>query len=216
MTTGLLFIRHAATDLAGTFCGHADPPLNALGEAQLRGLVPSLAAASADTAAIGAVYSSDLRRAVTTAQAVAHACSAPLTLRPALREIAFGQWEGLRWDEIERRDPAYARRWIDAFPHLPAPGGEAFAAFEARVLREIDALLALAPDLAPDRRIAVVTHGGVMRVALRTLLGCTEEQAWERTSGYCCTFTLALEAGARATTARQAILIAAPPEGERP
>jgi broad specificity phosphatase PhoE len=203
---GLLFIRHAVTDMAGAFCGHADPPINALGAEQIGGLIASLDAASVD-----AVYSSDLQRAVSTAHAIAQARSAPLILRSSLREIGFGEWEGLRWSEIERRDPVYARRWVAAFPHLPAPGGESFASFEARVLREVDALLVL----AQHRRIAVVTQGGVMRAVLRSLLGCTEEETWQRTSDYCCRFTLPANAVTQPTT-RQAILKSAPCEGERP
>ena len=58
-------------------------------------------------------------------------------MRPALREIGFGQWEGLTWKEIERRDDAYARRWITEYPRLPAPDGENFRDFERRVLDEV-------------------------------------------------------------------------------
>ena len=58
-------------------------------------------------------------------------------VRPALREINFGQWEGLTWEEIEGRDEAYARRWIAEYPRLPAPDGEDFRDFERRVLDEV-------------------------------------------------------------------------------
>jgi broad specificity phosphatase PhoE len=176
---GLLFIRHAETDLAGTFCGHSDPLVNAHGHEQIHALMQSLHDESID-----AIYSSDLRRAVTTANALAEAFHAPVTTNSVLREIHFGQWEGLPWSEIEHRDPAYARRWTEAFPHLPAPGGELFAHFEARVRSEVDRLLLL----AQDKRISVVTHAGVMRLVLQTYCGCTAPQAWEQTASYCCTF----------------------------
>jgi alpha-ribazole phosphatase/probable phosphoglycerate mutase len=178
VTSGLLFIRHAATDLAGTFCGHADPPINALGQLQIAGLVASLASTP-----IRAVTSSDLQRAVATAQAIADDHAAPLTIRPALREISFGDWEGLRWADIEARDPVFANEWMSRFPELPTPGGERFVDFEARILHEVDLLL----PLAQDSLIAVVTHAGVLRVVLQSLLGCTAQQAWERTGTYCCT-----------------------------
>lgn len=176
--TGLLFIRHAATDLAGTFCGHADPPVNALGQQQIADLVRSLA-----SSCIRAVYTSDLQRAVRTAEAIAGSHSAPLALRAGLREIYFGQWEGLRWSEIEARDRSFAAEWMRRFPELSAPGGELFEDFEARVLQEVDLLLAP----AHNSLIAIVTHAGVLRVVLQSLLGCSAEQAWERTSTYCCT-----------------------------
>jgi alpha-ribazole phosphatase len=160
--------------MAGTFCGHSDPDLNAQGRAQLPDLARLLSAETID-----AVYSSDLRRALSTAQEIAEARSIPLSLRPALREIDFGQWEGLSWTQIVERDPEYAREWVAAHPHLPAPGGESFHVFEARILEEVHHLL--------DRgSIAVVTHAGALRVVLQHLCGCSEPEAWEQTSEYCC------------------------------
>ena len=62
----VLFIRHAETEMAGRFCGHSDPELNAQGRMQLTSLAHQLSAEPIDT-----VYSSDLRRASATAQAIA-------------------------------------------------------------------------------------------------------------------------------------------------
>jgi alpha-ribazole phosphatase/probable phosphoglycerate mutase len=172
----VLFIRHAETELAGRFCGHSDPDLNAQGQAQLAGLAQVLS-----TETIGGVYCSDLRRAQSTAQAIAAGRNVPLTLRPALREIHFGKWEGLSWAEIEQLDPEYARRWVDGYPYVTAPAGESFQEFEARVLEEVSRLI--------DRdggSIAVVTHAGVLRVILTHLHGCSEQEAWQRIQPYCC------------------------------
>jgi broad specificity phosphatase PhoE len=177
--TGLLFIRHAETDMAGTFCGHSDPPLNARGQQQVAHIISSLMLETIDE-----IYSSDLRRATETAASLSQAFSAPVTTTGGLREIHFGDWEGLTWTEIESRDAEYAGQWLEAFPALPAPNGEHASSFEARVLQEVDQLL----SLAKTRRIAVVTHGGVMRAVLRTLLACDEQQAWEMTKPYCSSF----------------------------
>ncbi len=181
-----LFIRHAETDMAGTFCGHSDPPLNARGQAQLPDLIEQLASHPFD-----AIYSSDLRRAVETATSLAAAFAAPCTTSRNLREIDFGSWEGLTWSEIEGRDAEYASRWIKSFPKLPAPNGETFAAFECRVLREVEHLLAF----ADNKRLAIVTHAGVMRIVLHTLLGHTQQQAWELTRSYCSFFVYAGNGG---------------------
>jgi alpha-ribazole phosphatase len=170
----ILFIRHAETEMAGRFCGHSDPDLNAQGRAQLMDLARLLSAE-----AIEGVYSSDLRRAQSTAQAIAAARSIPLSLRPALREIDFGQWEGLSWAQIEDRHPEYSRKWAAGYPHHPAPGGEEFDAFKARILGEVNHLL----DRGP---VAVVTHAGVLRVVLQHLCGCSEREAWKQTREYCC------------------------------
>jgi alpha-ribazole phosphatase len=110
-----LFIRHAETEMAGRYCGHSNPDLNAQGRAQLAKLAHLLCAEPFDT-----VYSSDLRRASSTAQAITAGRKIPQVLRPALREIDFGDWEGMSWEQIEQLDPEYAREWIAAFPNLPA------------------------------------------------------------------------------------------------
>jgi alpha-ribazole phosphatase len=172
----VLFIRHAETEMAGRFCGHSDPDLNAQGRLQLTTLTGLLSAEPIDI-----VYCSDLRRAGATAQAIAADREIPQVVRPALREIDFGQWEGLSWEQIEQIDPEYARKWVARYPHLPAPSGESFQAFEARVLEEVNHLL-------DDNRghIAVVTHGGVIRVVLQHLCGQSDEEAWQQTRAYGC------------------------------
>jgi alpha-ribazole phosphatase/probable phosphoglycerate mutase len=172
----LLFIRHAETDMAGTFCGHSNPPVNARGHQQIHVLLKALHAEPID-----AVYSSDLHRAVITAVALTKAFACPSSTTSALREIDFGEWEGLTWPEIETKDAAYARDWSNAYPDLPAPGGEFFDAFQARVLTEVQHLL----TLTGEGCLAVVTHAGVMRVVLRALCGLDEQKAWERTRLYC-------------------------------
>jgi broad specificity phosphatase PhoE len=175
----LLFVRHAETDLAGRFCGHSDPPVNERGYRQIEELLRSLEGESID-----AVYTSDLSRARITADAVARAFGLSQVALPALREIHFGNWEGLSWEQIESRDAAYARQWSAAYPELPAPAGESFEAFRTRVLTEVERLLAT----ANQEHAVVVTHGGVMRVVLRALCSLDEQQAWDRTKNYCSFF----------------------------
>jgi alpha-ribazole phosphatase/probable phosphoglycerate mutase len=172
----LLFIRHAETDLAGRFCGQSNPPVNAQGYRQIEKLLKTLKNESID-----AIYASDLSRSINTADVVGKTFGlSPITI-PALREIGFGEWEGLSWAEIESRDVAYARQWSEAYPNLPAPGGESFEAFQSRVLSEIDRLL----SISTQKSAAVVTHAGVLRVVLRSLCGLDEQESWQRTKGYC-------------------------------
>jgi broad specificity phosphatase PhoE len=176
MTDTLLFIRHAETDLAGRFCGHSDPPVNKHGLRQIEDLIEKLR-----TESIDAIYASDLSRSLTTADAIGKAFALSPIKVPELREIDFGQWEGLSWQEIEGRDRIYACRWSEAYPHLPAPDGELFDAFRSRVLGVVKHLLAV----RSQRCAAVVTHAGVMRVVLQSLCGLDEQEAWERTEAYC-------------------------------
>jgi broad specificity phosphatase PhoE len=173
----IVFIRHAETDMAGRFCGHSDPEVNSRGYLQISRLIESLRQEK-----FSAVYTSDLTRAETTAMTFAQCLGIGYRVRSSLREISFGHWEGLSWDEIEQRDEVYAHRWITEYPHLPAPGGERFDDFENRVLNEVKSLT----KLAGGHDIAVVTHAGVLRVVLCALHGCSEERAWELTKSYCC------------------------------
>jgi broad specificity phosphatase PhoE len=174
MTT-LVFVRHGETDMAGKFCGHSDPELNIAGERQLAGLVKAIAPLG-----IQRILSSDLRRASRTATAIGQHIGVSTELRPHLREIHFGLWEGLSWQEIERQFPQEASRWIQEFPSQGAPAGEGYAAFTARVEAVIS-------PLVQERRgvtTAVVTHRGVMRYALAKFAGLPAAETWTKTAPY--------------------------------
>ena len=171
----LLLIRHAETDMAGRFCGHSDPELNEDGHQQLAGIVDRLA-----EYAIRRIYTSDLRRARQTAEVIASHFGIGFEVRPGLREIHFGQWEGLPWSDIETRDPALAKSWAEQYPNSTAPGGESFRQFEHRVCAESAFLLAEATEYP----IAVVTHAGFIRVLLTNSYGVLEEEAWKLTREY--------------------------------
>lgn len=170
----ILLIRHAETDFGGTFCGHSDPPINERGRLQIEQLLIELKPQKLD-----AVYSSDLQRALATAEVVAKSFAVPLRVTPNLREINFGDWENFAWDQVERLDFVFAQRWINEFPLLSAPNGEEFDSFEKRALREFDAVL------TSDQNAAIVTHAGVLRVILTRRCGWSDEQAWLRTKAYC-------------------------------
>jgi alpha-ribazole phosphatase len=176
----ILFIRHAETDMTGTFCGHSNPPLNTRGRSQLSEILHTIRSES-----ICEVYASDLLRTRQTGDAIAAGRAIECQLRPALREINFGQWEGLTWKEITQRNSAHAQRWLADYPSLPAPGGERICDFERRVLVEVKSLAMRATG---ESVVAVVTHGGVLRTILCRLCGYSEAEAWERTKAYCSIF----------------------------
>lgn len=177
--TDLLFIRHPETDMAGTFCGQADPPVNAAGYRQVGTLIENLRIEP-----ITAIVTSDLQRAFTAARIMGESFAVPYRARRDLREIGFGDWEGLTWNQIEALDLAFAQRWLDQFPHLAPPRGESFHAFEARVVTEIRYLI----EESKNGLIAVVTHAGVMRVVLEKLCAIDATEAVSMTRPYCCSF----------------------------
>jgi broad specificity phosphatase PhoE len=171
----IIFVRHAETDMAGTFCGHSDPELNQRGRTQLEGLIVRLQGER-----FSKIFSSDLIRSRQTARAISSHFGADVEERVGLREIYFGEWEGLSWNEIESRDPELAKRWVAEYPVLPAPGGETFTDFETRVHRETEFLLEQAAELP----IIAVTHAGFLRVALARLGGELQKELLGGTPGY--------------------------------
>ncbi len=162
----LLLIRHAATDMTGTLCGHSDPPLNAIGRAQATGLTPLLRSCK-----VRRLYVSDLQRAAQTAQPLAELWGIPVVMRQDLREISFGSWEGRRWSEV--RGVGTDIRTMELSTELGALGGETFASFRDRVLRALNEILGDANGLLT----AIVTHLGVIRVALNEL--SPENSVWD-------------------------------------
>lgn len=156
MTT-LHFIRHGETawNVEGRFQGQSDVPLTPRGHEQAQELADTLAGR-----AIGAIYSSDLRRALDTARPLAERLGLELVVAPALRERDFGTAEGRLDEEVEAElGPGAEALWRDADWSLP--GGETRRDVWNRIAPFLDALL----DDPPADEIAIVTHGGAIRIA---------------------------------------------------
>ena len=147
-------VRHGATDWnrSGYIQGHLDTPLNAEGRAQAEAVGGRLATEGAT-----AIYSSDLLRVYETAQIIARHTGLRVIQKPDLREMHFGQWQGLSLDQIKSRDPEiYAARRERPF-EVPPPGGETWVTFYQRSVGALKAILA-ATDA---QRLIVATHSGV-------------------------------------------------------
>jgi len=160
----VILVRHAQAKMAGRFCGQSDPPLDEMGRKQLRELANTLRPYP-----MTQVFSSDLRRARQTAEPIAQMTNLEVHFLPALREIGFGRWEGLNWPEITLRDAAYAQRWVDSFPRLPAPEGEPFDDFRRRIREAMDAIA----NRVGNGCAVAITHGGVIRTFLWEALHLT-------------------------------------------
>lgn len=150
-------IRHAQPAFPGgrSMCiGITDIPIGALGIQQAQQMAAALPPVSA-------VFSSPLRRAVQTAQAIGQ----PVAVINGLREMGVGEWDGLTFDEIRRRYPElYATRARDLT--IPIPGAE-----EPRVcLSRFRSAMELAGEQAPGD-FAVVAHGGIIAQFLQELTG---------------------------------------------
>lgn len=108
--------------------------------------------------------SSDLARARETARIATRTAEIRTDVR--WREFAFGDWEGLTWDEIVARDPALGQYERSAAKLYAPPGGETFASVRARVRAALDEYLA-----GPYESVLVVTHAGALHAMLHEFFG---------------------------------------------
>lgn len=181
----ILLVRHAESTAPGgrRFLGQADPELGVLGEEQARRLTDALMAMTGG-ARFDAIYSSDLRRCLRTAEIVAGNCGAAVQAERWLREIDVGLWEGLSWEEAKHDYPAeYLERERDVVGH-PFPEGESFQDLQARVIPPF--LRLIAENLAAGRRrVLVVGHKGVNRVILAHYLGLPLEDLFSIEQDFC-------------------------------
>ena len=152
----LHFIRHGETDwnVGRRVQGTTDVPLSARGREQAEELAERLAGQP-----IGAIYSSDLRRALETARPLAARLGLDVIVDPILRERNFGAFEGLYDSEVDAllEDPHVFWRDADTRPDE----GESRREVWSRVTGFVDRLL----ENPPADEIAIVSHGGPIRLA---------------------------------------------------
>ena len=122
MTT-LYLIRHAEAEgnLYRRIHGQYNSLITDNGYRQIKALEARFA-----SVAIDAVYSSDLFRTMTTAQAICGPKGLPLHTRADLREVSMGQWEDRSWAGVDRRDHDRMALFSATSPDFRAPGGESF------------------------------------------------------------------------------------------
>jgi broad specificity phosphatase PhoE len=146
-----------------------DPPLSDEGRRQAALLATRLAHGQ-----FQGLYSSDLQRAFQTAHVLGEALGLHPEVRKRLREVFLGEWEGLNTDEIAKRFPEAWASWVEEPDWDVVPGGEGAAAFDARVGAELDEIL----RVHAHGEVLIVTHGGVIQVALHRLLGRPSSGLW--------------------------------------
>ncbi len=166
MTTRVLLIRHGETAWNATWRwqGHAPVPLNETGLAQSVALGRYLAAHGY---ALDALYSSDLPRAMQTAEAVAGPQGLAVQREPRLREVDLGEWQGLTREEAAAWDAENWARYTADRRNVPVPGGESRQAVQVRARAAFDAITARHAGQA----VGIVSHGGTLGMLLESLFG---------------------------------------------
>lgn len=169
----IYLVRHGLTlwNEGGRYAGWSDVPLSPAGEEQASRLAGYFAGLGSF-----ALYSSDLRRAVTTAEIIGRGRGIAPVVLPAFRELSFGEWEGKSYAELALGQQAELSRWFaDPYACGP-PGGETVARLEERVWAGFARVASAGP---PGGAAVVVSHGGAIRAVLRRCLGLEPAKFWE-------------------------------------
>jgi alpha-ribazole phosphatase len=111
---------------------------------------------------VAAIYTSPRSRALESARILGAAALCAIEVVEGLREIDFGDFEGLAYDEIAARYPDLYRQWMETPTEIQFPNGESFSAMRVRVLRAFDAIQCE----REGQTVALVSHGGVNRILL--------------------------------------------------
>jgi len=167
MTTQVVLIRHGQSrgNAQRRFGGHSDTPLSARGRKQAR--VTALALATENFTAI---YSSDLLRAVETAQPLAKLAQLKIQTTEAFRERSVGVMEGLTFEEAAGEHPEqYAALLRRDFEHVLS-GGESYRQLLDRAQQKLDEVI----ELNRGGRIAVFSHTGTICILALHLMGALD------------------------------------------
>lgn len=170
----IVFVRHGRTEAneKGIFGGFIDTPLSVQGQADAESAAELIKGRVFD-----AVYSSPLNRALQTARILGYEGKCD----DRLREMNFGIFEGLSYSDILKRFPNEADNWARDYINYRIPKGESLMDVYERVT---DFLYEISDKKGA---ILVITHEGVIKCALCSVLGSLEY--FYRFNAACCRFT---------------------------
>src|ERR1035437_6570643 len=177
--TRLFLIRHgqSAGNAEGRFGGHGPTPLSDLGRDQAEKTAKALVKEGID-----AIYTSDLLRAVETAEPLARLLDLPIHSSPDFRERHVGVLEGLTFDESRARFPNDYYALVNRNINHVISGGESYR----HLLRRITGKLYEVIRSHSGERIAIFTHTGAICFMTLHLLGAihreTQQTPWIVTS----------------------------------
>ena len=123
---------------------------------------------------IDCVLSSDLSRCLAVARPVATKLNKSLYVLAELRELDFGEWEGLTFGEIAERYPEEQAKWLDDPYQVGPPGGETLQQMQERIRQALTAY--------EQHNVIIVTHGGVLATVQSLWLG---KNFWLPETGTC-------------------------------
>ncbi|PJJ53988.1 putative phosphoglycerate mutase [Mumia flava] len=180
MSRQIVVWRHGQTDwnLQGRLQGQTDVPLNATGRTQARTAAARLASLRPSR-----IVTSDLARAASTAAELGRLCGLEPEPDRRLREVAFGDREGLTREEMRTRYPEIEAMFREG-REVVVDGAETY---DAAAERFTESLVDVAGRTGAGETSVVVAHGGVIRVGLCRFVGLPREH-WRTFGGFanCC------------------------------
>ncbi|HSM80712.1 MAG TPA: histidine phosphatase family protein [Nodosilinea sp.] len=164
MPLHLYLLRHGETEYSktGGFCGELDPELTAEGLAMAEAFAERY-----KTLPWQAVFASPMKRTIATAMPLSQAAGVNVQLRNGLKEINYGQWEGLTADYVREHFSDDYLQWLTEPAWNPPTGGESSVQIASRaslVMAEIE-------ENFTDGNVLVVSHKATIRIILCSLLG---------------------------------------------
>ena len=168
----LILVRHGETEMnaSGVYCGWSDSCLTEQGRIHAREAALKL---KNDRLAI--IISSDLSRTMETADIIGAYHKAERIHINELREINFGIWEGMYFDDILKKYPDESALWKTDWMAYAPPEGESLLQMYNRVINKVQALI----RKHKDDTICFVSHGGCIRAILAFLIGVGVEDFWK-------------------------------------
>jgi alpha-ribazole phosphatase len=116
---------------------------------------------------ISACYTSDLSRCVEGARIICSALGISPVPKKELRELSFGDWEGMTWTELEEKFPEAWQARLKDIVNYRVPGGENLLDLSERVMPVIEEIV----EKHCGEEVLVVGHGGINRIILLHSLG---------------------------------------------
>jgi broad specificity phosphatase PhoE len=185
--TELILARHGETawNVEEVFRGRIDVELNETGQRQAELLAEYLSEQK-----IEAVYSSPLKRAARTAEAVARRHKLRVEIANGLTDCDFGQWQGLHLKEVRDKYSQLYQQWAESPQLVKLPGGESLDEVRERALAVVNGVTA-----KHRGRVVLVSHRVVNKVLICALLGLDNSHFWNIRQDTCATTVFSYENG---------------------
>ena len=185
--TEIIIARHGQTkwNVGEIFRGRIDIELDETGEKQAELLAEYLSGRKID-----AIYSSPLKRALKTAEAIASYHQLEVEIAPGLIDFNYGAWQGLSHQEVKDKYQELYAEWIKNPHRVKIPEGESLQDVRKRVLAVVDEVI-----VKHKGTVILVAHRVVNNVLICALLGLDNSHFWNIRQDTCGITTFAYENG---------------------